>query len=401
MGNDINVYLHASEQLSRGENIYSNNLYNRYLYSPLFALLLRPFSILPYEWGRVIWALVNTLAALRCWKILRNILEKELDIDRASLNRWSWGVLLLSAGFFNNNLILGQITIFIVWLTLEGVYQILIKEKNWLGSTLLALGINIKIMPILCLYYLFFKFKWAAVLMTTFLVVVSLFLPALFIGNNYNNELLVNWKNQINPSGERYVFEADNSCHSLNALLPGYFYDFGQEEDNHLYGLKRKIALFSYDSLLLILQLSRFLLLLSVLRLIFYTSKRQKHRSLYFFWEISYLMLVSFLLFPHQLKYAMMYFVPAGSYMIMYILFVHQAQTEAPWGKKMIAILAFVLMAALAIMGRDIIGDVLINIADYYHVMGIITIVFLLLLNKIEPDDLIHLNNSTKKTTAA
>ena len=48
-GADIDVYLYASRQLFNKANIYAPSEYNNYLYSPLFALLLRPVSIFDFS----------------------------------------------------------------------------------------------------------------------------------------------------------------------------------------------------------------------------------------------------------------------------------------------------------------------------------------------------------------
>lgn len=387
-GNDINVYLYASEQLSRGSNIYANNIYNEYRYSPLFALFLRPLSILPYEWARVIWALIATIAALRIGLIFKHIIQHKRKLSNALLVKWSLFSLLFSAGFFNNNLILGQITVLILWLTIEGLYQVLVLSKNSYGAALIALGINIKIMPIFALFYLFFKWKWKAVFISIVFLISSLFLPALFIGSQYNNELLHQWKDQINPTEERFIFEQDNGSHALSALLPAYFYAFEKQSDKKPKGWERTILPISYDNLLLILQAARVLLLLSFLFLLYYSHQQNSNAPIYYYWEISYLMLISFLIFPHQLKYAFFYFVPVGSYLILFILISSKKVTS--WSLKIATVLASFLLFFLAIMGRDFIGNTLINLIDYYCLVGIIAVVFLLLLLIFTPKKLLQ-----------
>lgn len=97
-------------------------------------------------------------------------------------------------------------------------------HKNWQGAILLAMGINIKIIPLLALFYLFFKGKFNAIRLTIIFLAVSLLLPSLFIGHQYNMDLLQQWKKTISPAGEKYVFENNNGCQSLNAVLPAYFF---------------------------------------------------------------------------------------------------------------------------------------------------------------------------------
>tara|TARA_B110000503_G_scaffold93211_1_gene140585 strand:- start:1193 stop:1366 length:174 start_codon:yes stop_codon:yes gene_type:complete len=47
-------------------------------------------------------------------------------------------------------------------------------------------------------------------------------LPAVFIGNDYNNELLVGWWETINPSNSEHLIEADRNPQSLVGMVPVY-----------------------------------------------------------------------------------------------------------------------------------------------------------------------------------
>jgi hypothetical protein len=395
-GVDINVYLFASRQLFKGENIYAGNPFNQYLYSPLFALLLWPISIFDYPVARVIWAIINVVLAVRLWKIAHSLLIKIIGSDRKLRLYWTAGVAFISIGFLNHNLMLGQITIVVLWMTFEGLYQILLKNKPFAGAALLALGITIKIIPILGLFYLFFKGKFKATALCTAFVIAGLFLPAAVIGYSHNTKMLHNWASTINPSGNKYVFEDDNGTHSLNAILPAYFYDFNNNAEAPA-NLKRRILTVPHDSLVNIMQTLRMLLILSGLLLIFYRYKHRENKSLYFFWEFSYLALITLLIFPHQQKYALLYFVPAGSYIILFILLTIKLRWNVSLKYKIVSILASLLLFISAIMGRDIVGSNLVNIFDYYHVFGLINLVFLGLLHLVKPT---HLIDMKSKTTA-
>lgn len=391
-GTDIDIYLYASRQILLHENIYASHPLYNYFYSPLFALLLAPMSFLEDAFARVIWALLNTAATVRIAFLLKKWLTEELILHHTVLKKWYIATLVLSLGFLNHNLILGQITIIILWLSIEGFYQILILQKKNLGALLIALGINIKIIPILGLYYLFFKKEYRAVAACVLLVIGSLFLPAAFLGYDYNTELLSQWKEQINPAQENFVFENTSGCYSLNAILPAFFYD-----NNDAITIKnslfcRKIAFFSYQNLFFILQALRLLLVLSLLFLIYHRHQQRVFRQFYLYWEISYLFLLTFLIFPHQLKYAMLYFVPAGSYIILYIFLRldYPVPIKSFREKSVLGITAIILFI-LAVMGRDIIGDNLVDFLGFYHFLGLSCLLFLALLWHFKPSKLISL----------
>jgi hypothetical protein len=397
MGADSNVYLHASKQIFRGENIYEKGIYNYYLYSPLFAILLRPLSVFDLSVGRIIWGLINLVLTFRLWIILSNLFDDNLRLGKKMKNTWMIGVIIISAGFLNHNLILGQITIVILWLTFEGLYQIIIRERNVSGALLLALGVNIKLIPMLGLYYLFFKGKFKALAFCSLFIILSVFLPSLIIGHDYNTYLLENWWKSINPTEDgKYVFEDDDGTHSLNALLPAYFYDFsdGKAKPD---APKRLIASVPHETLVIIMQATRILFVLSILLLIYYSRNSRKIQSLYFLWEFSYLALVTVLIFPHQQKYAMLYYVPAGSYLLLFALLTRESQFNSNIRQKTIAIASICMMFISSFSARDIVGVTISDFFDNYHWFGLVNIVFMVFLYIIKPEHLIELRTNSKE----
>lgn len=395
-GHDIDVYLNASCQLFSKADIYAPSAYNNYLYSPLFALLLRPISIFDFSFARIIWAIVNLIVAVRLWYIASGLIKNSLGVDSKLIAIWTIGVMFISFGFLNMNFKLGQITIIMLWLTFEGLYQVAIQNKIVLGAMLLALGITIKIIPLIGLFYLFFKGKFKAITICIGFLIVGLFLPSIIIGYEYNLNLLHKWIEIINPQNSNYVFEDYNKgTQSLNAILPTYFFN-SENASNAPADIKPQIAVVPYNTLVLVMQILRVMFILSSLLLIFYHFKQRKNKELYFFWEISYLALVSALIFPHQQTYSMLYFVPAGSYVILFILLVFRVKWKVEFKYKVIAILATFLMFIMAIQGRDIIGVYLYKMSEYLRVFGLINIVFLIFLILIKPDKLIDMNNQSK-----
>jgi len=401
-GNDINVYLHAAGQLLNGENIYAFNPYNFYLYSPLFALVLAPLTILDQAVARVIWMFVNVVMAVRLWYLLYAFVQ---DLSLSKRRLWTIFVVILSAGFLNHNLMLGQVTILILWLTIEGLVMVS-KGKSLAGSVLLALGINFKIIPMLAFVFLGTQGSFKAIVYTLGLLLVSLVLPALFIGMQYNTDLLHKWQSVINPSGERFAFEDNDGCQSLNALLPAYLYDFEQPDRSiPLYHRNvyypRRVASVDHHALEIILTLSRLFVLallfsacipkswltgplkklpnrlLHAARTEFNGTRQLHHHSAHTFWQLSYLCLAILLIFPHQMKYSMLFFVPAGAYVIFWCLVVFDRPLHLSARTKTIGVTAAMFLGILAIMGRDIIGSHLVDILDYYHFMGVSNLVFL------------------------
>jgi hypothetical protein len=284
---------------------------------------------------------------------------------------------------------------------------------------LIGLGINIKIIPMIVLLYFGLKGQFRAVLYTLFFFVFTLIIPAVFVGFQYNSELLTEWKNVINPADERFVFENNNGCQSLNAVIPAYFFDFGSDKgyflsDENKIPPPRLVWDVPYRLLRHILLISRLLVLLLFIGIVapkswlrgktseahvrllqalhvdLSTKDKPKFiASPYFFREVALLCLATLLIFPHQMKYSMLYFVPAGAY-VMYFYFRWFENKNSEREKNTIsgltgnsmmpyligAISAFLLIA-LTLMGREIIGNQLIDLLDYYHFMGLSNIIFL------------------------
>ena len=385
-GTDINVYLYASQQLFNHENIYADNPYNDYLYSPLFAFILGAISFFDFAWARIIWALINVVLVYRLWILSKNILATSLQWDGKKITWWTIGVFAVSIGALLHNLNLGQITVVIMWLTFEGLYQVVLKKKNIRGAALLALGINFKIIPLLGLYYLFLKKKFSAMIYCGLFIVISLLIPGLFAGQRYNFEMLENWKNKINPSGKKYLFEKSNGCSSLNAIIPAYFYFFGDAPDNDRHGWKRKIVYLPDKPLLYIIQTLRILLVLAIAWIVYHTFRRGKEDPLYFYWEIAFMMAVSILLFPHQMKYALLYFAPAGGYLLAYIVNFFSPGTKVYPKQNWIAWTTLVALVIFTISGRDILGEKVVDVIDFYHLQGLIVIYGLVMLMVIRPE---------------
>jgi len=402
-GTDINVYLYAAGQFLRGEDIYANNPFNAYYYGPLFALTLVPLSLPPMPVARVVWMLVNLGLAVRLYYIWIGMVP---SLSRERRRLWSIAVILLAAGFLNHIFLLGQVTILILWLTLEGIGQVA-RGRPLLGSALIALGINFKIIPLLVLAYLGMRGQLRALAYTLALVGGTLLAPAVVHGWTYNTELLRTWRTVINPAGEKFAFEDNDGCQSLNAVLPAYFYDFrggapGVAPRRRKVDLPRTIVAVSRPTLTVILQASRVLLLLVLFGAMLPRSwvggplrglpARLRHTlgadpaeaespdgamPAPFYWEVAILCLVTISLFPHQMKYSMLYFVPAGAYVLYFYLAMAEGQVARRRADTMVSGVAMGLMALLAVSGRDLIGSRAVDILDYYHVMGITVLLFL------------------------
>jgi hypothetical protein len=354
----------------------------------LFAALLGLISWMDWQLARVIWLLLNVAFAYRGWVLLTQLLGTWPALKPAYQRGFAWAVLFISFGFLNHNFNLGQISMLILWLSLEGAWRIL-KGQPVRGAALLALGINIKILPLFIGFYLLGTGKIKASVYTAAFTGLTLVLPALFVGWNQNTALLQHWKERITPSGSNYVFEKTNGCQSLNCILAAYFFDFPESDFEPGYEAARKIARVGQTDLSIVLQSARMALLLSILAVVAYRRSHRQHSDPYWLWEIAYVCLVTVLVFPHQMKYAMLYFVPAGAYVIRYFFTLLSSGEKLRVTEAALGFFSALLMLVLALMGRDIVGDRIVNTLDYYHYMGLVNLAFIAVLWVCRPNRVI------------
>ena len=300
---DFKIFLSASYDLFQGKNIYQV-LYNdwyHYYYSVLFAIFLYPLTFLPLYLAKAIWLLLNVFFVKRIWLVIENWLPIYL-LDRKSKFVFIALSFLFIFRFLLDNFHLSQMTIFILYLTLEGLNYVF-ENKLVIGSLLLALGIDVKLLPIVFLAYLFYRNNWkACVYIIVFLSALSI-VPILFIGIEHNNFLLLQRWSLINPFKTEHVLDtSERSFHSITTLLSVLLVeDCG---DYHALNLKRNICNISLQKLSLIINAARLILIMCSLYFINSKPFRYPSSKIQTLYEISYICSIIPLIFPHQQHYA-------------------------------------------------------------------------------------------------
>lgn len=268
------------------------------------------------------------------------------------------------------NVAMIQVTFFVLWAIFESL-EFISKGKNTLGGMLLALAINIKIMPVLILPYLFYRGYFKAFFITIFTFILLLFLPALFIGNEYNQFLLSEWWAIINPVNKEHMFEAGIGTHSLVAMLPVYLTETIGEM-----GYKRNIVNLTYEDTEMVVNIFRlFIFSLSVLylRTMPFIKEKSKLKS---YWEISFFVLLIPLLLPHQQKYAFLLVVPMISYLVYFFIISFQYPKTIGYYFALCTFVTVVLIYS-PLYGSDIIGKFLFLFTQHYRFMTFSTLLII------------------------
>lgn len=315
---DFYIFLSATGDLNIGENFYENKYVDgyHYFYSVLFALLLKPFYSLPFFWVKFCWLFLNTVIYIKLLRMLAKsklvalLTEKKKTIFIAL-------IFIFSLRLFLDNMHSSQITLLILWCCIYGLYLIT-NNKPVSGAAILALGINIKLLPIVFLPYLIYRGYFKAFAFTILFYVIYLFAPSVFIGHDYNMTLLKTWLSLINPSNQNHVLDVEErSFHGLSTLLSTLFVK--DVPDVYALALKRNIADVAIPTLSKILLFTRLTLVAFTLYFLkwrpFIKARSEWHQYI----EISYLLLLIPLIFPHQQHYAFLFAVPAFAITLLYL----------------------------------------------------------------------------------
>jgi Glycosyltransferase family 87 len=313
--NDLDIFLAASRDLFNHENIYTNTYFDgyHYYYSTLFATLIRPLYELPGWASKFLWLLFNVtfLAAA-----LRRILQYFESPWFNEKLRFILGaiIFLFCLRFMRGNLHLGQVTAWMLYLSLESVHQIK-KGNNFRGALLLAFAINIKLLPLVVIPYLLYRASYLAVIYALGLLTLFYFLPALWLGWDHQCFLLNEYFALINPIQSRHVLDIEEtSFHSLTTLFATLFVSDAHEHNGLL--LKRNIANVSPEHLSMLINAARMIFVVSTLWFVNSKPFRTFSNNQQTIYELSYLLLVVPLIFPHQQHYAFLMAMPAVAWVV-------------------------------------------------------------------------------------
>jgi hypothetical protein len=341
---DFYIFLSAASDLSAHQNIFENKYVDgyHYYYSVLFALLLKPLCYLPFRLVKFCWLLLNLFLYGRLFQMLAaSQLVKRLSEKQRII--FLGGVFLFSLRFLLGNIDHSQITILILWCCVYGMYNIS-HNKPVSGSLALAIGINIKLLPIVFLPYLLYRGYFKAVALIIIFYAAGLALPSLLIGHAYNVMLLTTWLGLINPASQIHVLDVDErSFHGLSTLLSTLLVK--DVPDVYALPLRRNIADISVDALAKILLGVR--LFLAGFTLFFLKGKPfQKAASeTGLLTELSYLLLLIPLIFPHQQHYAFLFSVPAFA-LVYYDLIINFKSMSNATRNVILLLLIFIYLSA-------------------------------------------------------
>ena len=334
---DFYIFLHGSIDFMQGKNMYAIS-YNdgfHYLYSGFFAILIYPLSYFPFEVAKFIWLLLNAFFLFRIFRILVSYLsftnEKKFWFIAFSI--------FCCLRFILDNFHYAQTTILILYLCLQGLEWIR-NDKPIQGAALIALGINIKLLPLVLLPYLLYRAYLKATLLVILFCIAMYSIPIELVGYDHYALLMQTWWNNMNPASEMNILDVDErSFHGLSTLFATLLVK--NVPDPYALDISRNIADVSLETLALILNMVRAILIACTLYFLKLPPFTKARSEMHYFREMAYLLALIPLIFPHQQHYAFLFMLPALSYALLHLM----GDTEFKWRKTVMVI--FILIAII------------------------------------------------------
>ena len=332
----------------------------------------------------------NFYLIIQVWKICESYFEASF-LSAKQYRFWIIISFFYIVSFLLYNIDMMQMTIFLLWATLLSL-RLAEKKHYILAGAILALAINIKVMPLVFVPYLLYRNYWKTALTTVLLFLLFLIIPSIFIGIDYNNFLLASWWRSINPSNSAHLLEVDKGLHSIVSTIPVFLTDVPYELH-----IKRNFANLDVALAERISNIVRlFFIVLTVYFLQTLPFKSSKSR-MHTLWECSYLLLITPLIFPHQNKYSYYYLLPAFMYLIYFLMIAYKAGSFGKY-KPWLVFLLVISFVYTPIIGRDIVGSWLFDLIQYFRVQVICTMLLVLPLAVLTPKKLDNLLGSLAKT---
>lgn len=348
---DFSFYYLASERVFDSGNIYQELFGDKsnlnYFGSPVLTLLFQALSWLPISIAAGLWKVLSLIMLWRTWEIMQKFFNLKFENIKHK-NRFELMAFAAIAFLLYTNFHLLQLTVFLLFASLEGLYQIQVKKRPWLGALLISTAIYTKVSPIVLLPYLVYRKEWKATVFTFAFMAALAILPTLVLGWEKSIELWQSWFASINPTDTEAAFDMNNNKNQgISSWISSLFIAEIRHSESSVF-IKRYITDLKPNTVFYMIQGTRLALVAFTLYFLkFPPFTKVKNTGLHFR-EISYLLLVIPLIFPQQRSYNFLFLWPTITYLI------YGLQTNAfelKSGKKWIMA---VLILALIILNLEL-----------------------------------------------
>ena len=162
------------------------------------------------------------------------------------------------------------------------------------------------------------KSQWKAALYILLCLVAFLIFPAIFIGWDYNSELLGSYFKLINPLNATNIVDLNSMGNmGISSLLSSYF--TAEVKSIYPFQLRRHILILTENQLAIVINVTRLILICTVLLFIGKPFKKPNNR-IEFIEEIGYLFFLIPLIFPQQRTYSFLVLLVISAYNLFIII---------------------------------------------------------------------------------
>lgn len=335
--NDMDIFLQASADIIAGKNAYLHtyNEWYRYFYSPLFALVVAPLAVLGPFGAKVLWGVSIIALTIRCLWIVDawTGLRAWSPVHRA---RYHALLLLFLFQPVRDNINSMQLTPLLLWIVLEAV-RLVRSGRPVAGGALLAFGMDVKLMPIVLIPYLIWRRHWAGAVAAVLFFLAWQMLPATLLGVDQLMELGRTRAALLDPADPRHILDEEEPTFiSLGSLLSAYLSTEGGS--SHTIGLPRNLADLPVGTIATLLLMGRLLLVALTLWFVRWPPFRGEPDERRVLIEISYLLVCSILLFPHQRNYSMLLAAPTVAWLLANRLSMPPSPTARRWTVALVVV---------------------------------------------------------------
>jgi hypothetical protein len=262
-----------------------------------------PIAVFPSFVGVFIWLVLNVFILARIIFIIRTHFEIIYTEKKRNMILWFLIALYMSR-FVELNFHHAQMTIFLLWCMLESL-KLSDEHSEVKAGIIIGLGTIIKIMPVVMIPYFIYRGKFVSAFVSIFTVVVCFFLPIFVLGQDQFWITNQDWFHILRPDNSDFLWDnIDYYPQNISAFL----YRLLMKTDAPYF---HNIFSFDYDiASKIVLGVTVLLILTSLYFLATLPFKYSKSKG-HTFYEISYIALIMPLIFPHQMKYAFCFLLPA------------------------------------------------------------------------------------------
>ncbi len=221
---DFDVYYASSQcYLAKAPVYTAHNGINEFKYSPLFALVFSPLTMLNKTAALYVWSVLNILSLYLIFHLFYKLKQMSFSGPRDLLLIIC--LFALTGRFIFNDIKLGQVNILLCYLMVLTMYLEINKRYFWAAVTL-ALSLMVKFFPLLFLVYFILRRRFELAAFTVLMAVFFLLLPSVYSGFDLNLKYLHDWLVLLKSSPSHLLCSVKN-----NSLISFYAWFFIARHD--------------------------------------------------------------------------------------------------------------------------------------------------------------------------